>query len=188
MAPAPFLTAIAGGAAGQALVDAAKAKSPTLPVDLTGPQPDLFRLLGDAHRHILEHFETIAPRNGDLDLSQNEADRGFVDPDKTLRMNDVFTAVNGTPKVFKIIARQGFIAHLKGLRVSPLNPAQTMVGINVEVNIEGRTIQRVPNLDFARPFLMDRDDVLVLVVTNTTGGDVVLGYAATGWLRANKKV
>lgn len=188
MAPGPIAVAAGAQALVQGVGKAIEKASPTLPSDLAGPHPDLFRLLGDAQRHILEHFETMSPRNGDLDLSQNEASRDHVDPLKTLRMNDVFTAVNGVPTRFLLIARPGFIAHIAGLRVFPLNPAQTMAGIAVQVEVEGRTIQRVPSLDYSRPVTMDRDDVLVLVVSNTTGGDVQLGYAATGWLRANKKV
>lgn len=183
MAPGPIATAAAGAIVGQAVGDLAKKASPTLPHD-----GDLWKLLGDAQRHLLEHFETVSPRRDDLDLGHNETGRDQVDASKTLRMSDTFTAANGVPKVFQLIARPGFVAHLAGLRVFPLNPAQSMAAVDVKVEVRGRVVQRVPELDYARPLTMDRDDVLVLVVTNTSGGDLQLGYALKGWLRANKKV
>lgn len=155
------------------------------------PQPELWHLIErsvkDAADQLLAHFETLQPRHEDLDIAHNRVDDGKLDTQVTTIPNQSFTAVNGTPKVFKIVARPGWVAHIKRLRIFPLNPTQSFVAVAVKAEYSGRTIQNIADLDYRRPVMLDRDDVLTVTITNTSGGDLVLAYALDGWLRANKQ-
>jgi hypothetical protein len=161
-----------------------KASRPS-PKDQKGPQPELWALLGDAASHILQHMETVAPRHEDVDIAHNSIDTGRLDSTLTTRPNGDITAVNGTPLVLKFAARQGFVAHVSGIDIKSRNPAQSLTGVAVQVEMNGRVIQRVSSLRFVRPVMLDRDDVLAIIVTNTSGGDLALEYSILGWLRAH---
>lgn len=175
--------AVVGGLITGALKKGSKV-DPDVAPEIAAAFNPLWELLGDAEEHILQHFETIHPRARDMDLSQNAVQNTVQGEDTTLLPNQTFQVANNDTARYVFVARQGFVAHVTGLDVKALDPTQSMAAVAVNVSFQGRAVQRVPCLDFSRPIMLDRDDRLVIEVTNTSGAAVDLSYAVKGWLRS----
>lgn len=176
-------------AAGMAADAAVKSVTSPIPKHQNGPQPELWKLVGDAAAHILQHFETVQPRHEDVDIAHNfVAAQGGQDPLVTLVPNDDFDIANGATTTLRFKARSGFVAHITKVAVNRRENNQDMSDVTVKVYAQGRLVQRIFELDYVRPIMLDRDDELVIVVTNNSGAERNMHYHIQGWLRANKQV
>jgi len=145
---------------------------------------DLWCLYGEATTHILHHMETVTPRMADIDLSHNSVQNRVQGEDVITAANGVRTIATMTSARLVFVAREGFVAHIKGIEVDVLDAPERDGDITVTVDSTGRRLQNIPKLTYTRPIMVDRDARVAITIANTSGTDITVSYAILGWLRA----
>ena len=177
------LEALLGVMGANALSGMSKAGGPDNP-EMAQAFKELWSLIGEPAVHILQHMETVSPRSGDLDIAHNSVQNRVQGDDVVTVPNGVETIADAAQKRLVFVAREGFVAHITDVLVQNLDAAGSLAGVTVTVQAQGRTIQAVPALHYVRPVMLDRDDRLVVTVTNASGASIDVTWCILGWLRS----
>jgi hypothetical protein len=139
---------------------------------------DLFKAQqGTEVRQLLQHFFDVHPRNEDLDISANADRLGNNAPAGRVSI------LAGATASVKIRSRPGFVLYMDRVRVARSDGNVDLSLTTVQVLKQGIQVGFLPDTRFRRRAFLDRDDLLVINITNGTAGTLSYDYSVEGFAR-----